>query len=53
MKKNRGQVVTFRDLARFVETEADLATDPVFSPDVFKSERNGRFEKDKNPRYRN
>ena len=51
-KKNCGRVVTFRDLVKFVETEADLATDPVFSPDVLKSERNRSFEKDKNPRYR-
>ena len=49
MKKNCGQVVTFHDLVKFVETAADLATDPVFSPDVLKSERNRRFEKDKNP----
>ena len=34
MKKNCGQVVTFHDLVKFVETEADLATDPVFFPDV-------------------
>ena len=52
-KKNCGQVVTFHDLVKFVETEADLATDPVFSPDVLKSERNRRFEKEKNPRDRN
>ena len=49
MKKKCGQVVTFHDLVKFVETEADLATDP----DVLKSERNRRFEKDKNPRDRN
>ena len=53
MKKNCGQVVTFHDLVKIVETEADLATDPVFSPDVLKSECNRRFEKDKNPRDRN
>lgn len=51
MKKNCGRVVTFRDLVKFVESEADLATDPVFSPDVLKSERNRSFEKDKNPKY--
>lgn len=28
---------------------ADLATDPVFSPDILKSEHNRSFEKDKNP----
>ena len=53
MKKNCGQVVTFYYLVKFVETEADLATDPVFSPDVLKSERNKRFEKGKNPRDKN
>ena len=53
VKKNHGRVVIFRDLVKFVETEADLATDPVFSPDVLKSECNRSLEKDKNPRYRN
>ena len=32
-------MVTFHDLVKFVESEADLATDPVFSPDVLKAER--------------
>ena len=53
VKKHHGRIVTFRDLVKFVETEADLATNPVFSPDVLKSERNRSLEKDKNPRYRN
>ena len=53
MKKNCGQVATFRDLVKFLETEADLATDPVFSLNDLKSECNRRFEKDKNPRDRN
>lgn len=39
--------------ADFVETEADLATHPVFSPDVLKSERRRIPDKDKKPRYRN
>lgn len=38
-KKKSGRVVTFHDLVKFVESEADLATDPVFSPDVLKAER--------------
>ena len=49
VKKHHGRVVTFRDLVKFVETEADLATDAVFSTDVLKSERNRSLEKDKNP----
>ena len=32
-------MVTFHDLVKFVESEADLATDHVFSLDVFKAER--------------
>ena len=38
-KKKSGRVVTFHDFVKFVESEADLATDPVFSLDVFKAER--------------
>lgn len=38
---------------KFVETEADLATDPVFSPDVLKSERKKPPEKDKKAGHRN
>ena len=38
-KKKSGRVVAFHDLVKFVESEADLATDPVFSPDVLKAER--------------
>lgn len=36
-----------------METEADLATDPVFSPDVLKSERKKPPEKDKKAGHRN
>ena len=32
-------MVTFHDLVKFVESEADLATDHVFSLDVFKAGR--------------
>ena len=38
-KKKSGRVVTFHDLVKFVESEADLAKDPVFSPDVLRAER--------------
>lgn len=38
-KKRSGRVVTFHDLVKFVESEADLATDLVFSPDMLKAER--------------
>ena len=38
-RKRSGRVVTFHDLVKFVESEADLATDPVFSPDALKAER--------------
>jgi len=38
---------------KFVETEADLATDPVFSSDVLKSERKKPSEKDKKAGHRN
>ena len=47
LKKNHGRTVTFHDFVKFVETEADLATDPVFSPDALKSERKKPSEKDK------
>ncbi len=47
VKKKYGRAVTFRDIVKFVETEADLATDPVFSPDVLKEERKKVFDKNK------
>lgn len=31
-------MVTFHDLVKFDESKADLATDPVFSPDALKAE---------------
>jgi len=37
-KKKSGRVVAFHDLVKFVESEADLATNPVFSPGVLKAE---------------
>jgi len=47
LKKMHGRTITFHDLVKFVETEAGLATDPVFSPHVLKSERKKPSEKDK------
>ena len=38
IKKKHGRAVLFHDLVKFVESEADLATDPVFSPDSLKAE---------------
>lgn len=53
VKKNYGRAVSFRDLVKFVETEADLATDPVFSLDILKSECKKGPDKDKKPGYIN
>ena len=47
VKKKYGRAVTFRDIVKFVETEADRATDPVFSPDVLKEEQKKVFDKNK------
>ena len=38
IQRKSGRVVTFHDLVKFVESEADLVTDPVFSPDALKAE---------------
>ena len=38
-KQKHGRAVLFHDLVKFVKTEADLATDPVFSPDALKAQR--------------
>ena len=38
--KKTERTVFFRDLVEFVREEADLANDPVFSPEALKSERN-------------
>lgn len=53
VKENYGRTVTFRDLVKFTKTEADLATDPVFSPDILKSERKKWPDKDRKPSYTN
>ena len=37
-RKKSGRVATFHDLMKFVKSEADLATDPIFSPDALKAE---------------
>ena len=47
-KKKKGeQTITFHDLVKFVRAEADLATDPVFSPNVLKMERKKSPKKQK------
>ena len=53
VKENYGRAVTFPDLVKFAKTEADLAADPVFSPDILKSERKKCPDKDKKPSYTN
>ena len=46
IKKKHGREVMFHDLVKFVESEADLVTDPLFSPDALKAEY--RKDPDKN-----
>ena len=46
-KKKDERTITFHDLVKFVRAEADLATDPVFSPDVLKMEKKKSPEKQK------
>ena len=38
--KKTERTVSFHDLVEFVREEADLANDPVFSPEVLKSKKN-------------
>lgn len=38
--QNRSGRVVFKDLVRFVREEAEMANDPIFSPNVLKKERN-------------
>lgn len=40
LRERTKDVVLFNDLADFVKLEAELATDPVFSPNALKRERN-------------
>lgn len=39
--------MSFYDLVEFVKEEADLANDPVFSPEALKRKRNKEVEKPK------
>lgn len=39
--RSEERIVSFHDLVKFVKSEADLATDPVFSPQALKEERKG------------
>ena len=47
LKKKTGRSVVFHDLVKFLESEADLATDPIFSPDALRAERRKSPDKDK------
>ena len=47
IKRKHARAVLFHDLVKFVEGEADLATDPVFSPDALKAQRKKDSPKDK------
>ena len=45
--KKDERTITFHDFGKFVRAEADLATDPVFSPDVLKMKKKKSPEKQK------
>ena len=52
LRRKSRSPVSFNDLVEFGKEEADLATDPTFSPDVLKKERNKETKVDKeNKRY--
>ena len=46
LRKRKGVLVQFHDLALFVKEEAELATDPVFSPCALKDKRRLNSKKD-------
>ena len=39
-KRKTKKIITFSDFVKFVKEEAELANDPIFSPDALKKERN-------------
>jgi len=43
--KKTENAVSFHDLVEFVKEEADLANDPIFSPEALKRKRNKEVEK--------
>ncbi|KAK3719410.1 hypothetical protein QZH41_004702 [Actinostola sp. cb2023] len=47
LKQKTKKTILFSDLVEFVKTEANLATDPAFSPDILKRERNKEKSQDK------
>ncbi|KAK3740437.1 hypothetical protein QZH41_015487, partial [Actinostola sp. cb2023] len=47
LKQKTKKSILFSDLVEFVKTEANLATDPAFSPDILKRERNKEKSQDK------
>jgi hypothetical protein len=46
IKKNKYRPVVFEDIVKFVKEEAELVTDPVFSPDAMKADRKRELEKE-------
>ncbi|KAK6195425.1 hypothetical protein SNE40_000861 [Patella caerulea] len=44
LKKKNGTKATFEQLCNFIRNEADLATDPVFSPEYIRNERKKHFD---------
>ena len=52
IKKKQYRPVVFDDVVMFVKEEAELATDPVFSPDAMKTDRKRGFEKEKKKKQR-
>jgi hypothetical protein len=46
IKKNKYRPVVFEDIVKFIKEEAELVTDPVFSPDAMKADRKRELEKE-------
>ena len=46
IEKNKYRPVVFEDIVKFVKEEAELVTDPVFSPDAMKADRKRELEKE-------
>ena len=50
LKKKKEELVQFHDLVLFVKEEAELATEPAFSPYALKEKRRRESRKDERPR---
>ena len=48
-----GERVSFCDFVKFVQKEADLANDPIFSPDALRREKRRPLERDQRSKGRN